>query len=150
VYTSPLERAVETAEPIARRHELEARIVEELGEVRFGEWEGLHFEELAGRADWRAFHEFRTGTRPPGGELMMETQLRMVRQFELLGDRHPDETIAIVSHGDPLRLLVAWCLGLSTDLLLRFELSPGSVSIAQKWAHGCRMLCINRMEELPL
>src|SRR5262249_46036793 len=72
VYTSPLERAVETAEPIARLHRLDVQKAEELGEMRIGEWEGLPFAELDAREDWRAFNTFRTGVRPPGGELMIE------------------------------------------------------------------------------
>ena len=50
VYSSPLERALETAEPIASRHSLEPERVDDLGEVRFGAWEGATFDELDRRS----------------------------------------------------------------------------------------------------
>src|SRR5688572_27882304 len=82
VYTSPLERAVETAEPIASSHGLTPHVVDDFGEMRFGEWEGLTFEELDRREDWRQFNTVRSRMRAPGGEMMIETQTRMVRQIE--------------------------------------------------------------------
>src|SRR5215212_9070508 len=68
IYTSPLERAVETAEPIAAPRKLPLRRSNELGELRVGAWEGLAIQELDQREDWRKFNSFRSGVRPPGGE----------------------------------------------------------------------------------
>src|SRR4051794_1762477 len=72
IYTSPLERAIETAEPTAKRHQLKSVCRTELGEIRVGDWEGMAIQELEGREDWRRFNTFRSTTRPPGGELMAE------------------------------------------------------------------------------
>jgi len=149
VYTSPLERALETAELIARRHALSPRPVEDLGELLFGEWEGKSIAELDKREDWQRFNTCRGSVRPPGGELMMESQLRMVRQLECLTARHPQEQIALVSHGDPLRSLIAHCLGIPLDLMLRFEISPGSLSIVQSEPWGARVLSLNQTGEIP-
>ncbi len=84
IYTSPLERAVETAEAIGRVHGLRPQTVEDLGEVRIGEWEGLTMEELDRREDWKRYNVYRAGTLPPGGELMIETQSRMIRELQQL------------------------------------------------------------------
>ena len=149
VYTSPLERALETAEPIARRHGLSPRPVEDLGELLFGEWEGKSFAELDGREDWRRFNTCRGLVRPPGGELMMESQVRMVGQLECLGERHPDEQIALVSHGDPLRSLIAHCMGIPLDFMLRFDIDPGSLSVVRSEPWGTRVLSLNQTGELP-
>jgi broad specificity phosphatase PhoE len=149
VYTSPLERAIETAEPIARSHSLEPQQVEALGEVRLGEWEGLNFSELDKRETWRRYNTFRSGVRIPGGELMLETQARMIQQIECLTARHPGETVAIVSHGDPLRAAIAYFLGIALDLVLRLEVSPASLSVLQVHEWGARVLCINDTEEVP-
>ena len=131
VYTSPLERAVETAEAIARQHALASRKLEELGEFHMGEWQGWNMTDLESREDWRRFNSFRSGTRAPGGELIVETQTRMVRQLECLARQHPAETVAVVSHGDPLRAALAYFLGIPLDFLGRFEINPGSLSILQ-------------------
>jgi len=150
VYTSPLERAIETAEPIARRQGLEFQQVPEIGEIHIGEWQGLTMQELDKREDWRRFNTFRSGTRAPGGELMLETQTRMVRQLDRLCAKHPDEIVALVSHGDPLRSALAYFLGIPLDLVLRFEVSPASLSIVQIHDWGARVLCLNDTGEVPL
>jgi len=146
IYTSPLERTMETAEPIARRHGLEPQQVEALGEIRLGEWEGRPFTELDRREDWRKFNAFRSGTRAPGGELMIETQTRMVQQITLLRERHPEETIAVVSHADPLRALIAYFFGMPLDLISRLEIGPASLSVLQVHGWGARVLGLNEME----
>src|ERR1700676_290297 len=74
VYTSPLTRAVETAQPIALRHGLKPQVREELGEFRFGAWEGLAFDALEQDPIWQRFNTYRSMVRAPGGELMLETQ----------------------------------------------------------------------------
>src|SRR3981081_1971738 len=98
VYTSPLERTVETAEAIATPHELVPRIRETLGEFRFGEWEGMSLEALNSDPEWHRFNASRSAVRAPGGELMIETQTRMVSEIEDLRREHDGQTIAIVSH----------------------------------------------------
>jgi len=149
IYTSPLERASETAAAIAAPHSLQPQCDEELGEIRFGVWEGLAIAELEQRKDFHAYNLFRTGARPPGGgELMIEVQSRMVRAVTRLAERHPSETVALVSHGDPLRSLLAWCLGMPLDLLLRFEVGTASVSVVELAEWGPRVMSINRTEAL--
>jgi probable phosphoglycerate mutase len=143
IYSSPLERAVETATAIGKPHHLDPRLDEELGEFHAGEWEGLAIDDLDRREEWRRFNHFRGGTRAPGGELMIETQARMIRRVQALTERHPGETVAIVSHGDPLRAVVAHYLGIPLDLMLRFEISPASVSIVEVGEWGPRVLSVN-------
>jgi broad specificity phosphatase PhoE len=150
VYTSPLERAVETASAVAAPHGVTVEKVDELGEVHLGEWEGLTIAELDRREEWRRFNTYRSGTRIPAGELMIETQTRMVRQLDRLAAQHPDATLAVVSHGDPLRSVIAYYLGIPLDLLLRFEVSPASVSILEAAQWGPRILCLNHTGEGPL
>jgi probable phosphoglycerate mutase len=149
VYTSPLERAVETAGAIAERHGLEIQQVVELGEFHAGEWEGLTLAELDQRDDWHRFNQFRSGTRAPGGELMIETQARMIRQLTCIAARHREELVAIVSHGDPLRAVVAYYLGIPLDFMLRFEIDPASVSVVQVAEWGARVLCVNHKDAVP-
>lgn len=143
IYSGPLERALETAEPIARRLRLEVRVEEAFDELEYGEWTGRTFEELAGSPRWRAFNSFRGGTRIPGGELMLEAQARMVSGLEKLRERHAGECVAVVSHGDPVRAAVAHYAGISLDLSLRVEISPASVSTIEIRDEGARVISVN-------
>ncbi len=150
IYTSPLERAVETAGYIAKPHRLTPQRVEAFGEVHAGDFEGHLIADLDQRDDWRRFNTFRSGTRAPAGELMSEVQNRMVTEMLRLQGRHAGETVAVVSHGDPLRAAVAYFMGIPLDLTLRFEISPASLSVLELSEWGSRMLCVNDTGEVPL
>src|SRR4051812_16604346 len=65
IYTSPLERAVETAEVIATRMNLPLCQSKDLGELRFGNWEGRMIRDLDEEEEWRRFNTFRSGVRAP-------------------------------------------------------------------------------------
>jgi ribonuclease H / adenosylcobalamin/alpha-ribazole phosphatase len=135
---------------VAAPHKLVPKVRPSLGEFRFGNWEGMSFEELDTDPDWRRFNTNRGSVRPPGGELMIETQARMVKEIDDLGRQHKGEMVAVVSHGDPLRCLIASYLGAPLDLLLRFEISPASVSVVESREGQPRILCINQTGDIPL
>lgn len=149
IYASPLDRTLETAAPIARRLGLEVQVREEFGEIRYGDWTGLSVDELRQRKEWKQFLRFRSGTRVPGGELMVELQVRMVAGMERLRVAHPDQTVAIVSHGDPIRTALAHYLGMAIDLYPRLAVDPASVSIVAIGDEGARILRLNDTGELP-
>ena len=118
IYSSPLERAIETAQPLARRLGLEIVPNPAFGEVRFGDWQGREYAEIELDPVWRKFNEFRSGTRAPGGELMLETQSRMVSGMLEIGARHRGETVAIFSHADAIKSAICWLLGIPLDFHL--------------------------------
>ncbi len=149
VYSSPLERARETAEPLARRLGIEVRISEALGEIRIGEWTGRTFEELQQDARWRHFNAFRSGARIPGGETMLEVQHRMAAAVEEMRREHPDGTLALVSHADPIRAILCLYLGVPLDLIYRLEVETASVSVIKLGDDWAQVTRINAAEELP-
>ena len=142
LYSSPLERARETARPIAERLGLEVRLAPELLELDFGEWTGLTFEEVRASAAWQQFNSFRSCTRIPGGELMLEVQARAVAALERLRERHAGWVVA-VSHGDVIRAAIAHYVGIPLDLVQRLEVGPASVSALSFDAGGVRILRLN-------
>ena len=128
LYSSPLERARETAEPIAKALGTPVEIDDDLDEFDFGAWSGLSFDALGEDPDWDHWNRERDHARPPEGETMMEGQMRIARCLERLRRRHPEQTVAAVSHGDIIKAALAWGLGLPLAFYARFEISPASVS----------------------
>jgi len=129
---------------------MEPQIIEDLGEMKFGDWEGFSFDELAQSAAWERFNQHRGLASPPGGESMLECQARVVTRLELLRERHPNQMIAVFSHADPLRAAIVNFLGAPLDSMLRFELHPASISVVQVDEHSARVMCINTAGELPI
>jgi probable phosphoglycerate mutase len=148
VYASPLERARETAQPIADSHRLAVRVLEGLNECEFGSLTGMTFEELAALSAWKHWNDFRSSARVPGGELLVEVVARMVNSLETMRQEQPAGSVVAVSHGDPLRALLMHYLGMPLDLIHRIELEPASVSVLDLDAHGATIRCLNHLESL--
>ncbi|MEN3339773.1 MAG: hypothetical protein V7647_3449 [Acidobacteriota bacterium] len=128
VYSSPLERAVLTAEPIAAAHGVEVTALDSLIELDFGEWTGCTFDALDRLPAWRRFNAHRSTAAVPGGETALDVQRRVVRMLDHLRTTHPHETVALVSHQDVIRTAILHCAGVSLDLFDRFEVSSASIS----------------------
>jgi probable phosphomutase (TIGR03848 family) len=143
VYCSPLERTIETAEPIAFELKLQPIISEEFLEIDFGQWTNCAYDDVKLQKDFQLFNAFRSSTRIPGGELMSEAQLRIVQGIEKLFPVHQDETIVIVSHADVIRAAVAYYAGIHLDLFQRLHISPASVSIFELYQETARIVLLN-------
>jgi probable phosphomutase (TIGR03848 family) len=148
IYSSPLERALETAEPLARERGLAIQPCEAANELDLGEWTGKSFKELEARAEWHRFNTVRSLTRIPGGELMLDVQARIVSELDCLRHRHPSHNVAVVSHGDVIKGAVAHYAGIPLDLFHRIEISPASVSVIEVDDHGPRILRVNHTGDL--
>jgi probable phosphoglycerate mutase len=143
IYSSPMERARQTAAPLAEALGLDVRIAEELNEIDIGDWTNLTMEEIGREPGWRDWNAFRSCTLPPGGELMLEAQRRVVRLLWDLRRRHDGQTVALFSHGDIIRGAMAHFLGVHLDLFLRIEIDPASVSAVEVGDWGPRVLRMN-------
>ena len=143
IYSSPLERAAETAEPLARKLGLKTIISQGLGEIPFGEWTDQPVPELDKIEHWRRWNSFRSGTQLPTGETMIDAQTRIVREMLRLRPVHPSEAIALVTHGDPIKAAVAYWIGSPLDLFLRIEIKPASVTIITLDEHQPKIVCVN-------
>jgi probable phosphomutase (TIGR03848 family) len=128
VYSSPLERCIETAEAITKGRGLEVEVLPDLEEVEYGEWTGRSFKAVRRTELWRRLHDIPSSVRFPGGQTLGEVRERGVRAVELIASRNPRKTIAAVSHGDVIRLILAHYAGIHIDLFHRLQVDPGSVS----------------------
>ena len=145
VYSSPLERARATAEPIARAHALDVIELDALNEVDFGEWTGLTFDELSRLPAWARFNTARADADVPGGERAVDVQRRIIAALDDLQQRHEGAIIAAVSHGDVIRAALLHAAGTSLDLWHRFEVSPASISAIAYAAGYPRLLGVNEV-----
>jgi probable phosphomutase (TIGR03848 family) len=143
IFSSPLERAVETAEPLAKRLGLDIQIMPGVGEIQFGEWTGRTIKELADTPTWGNIQRFPSGTRIPGGETLREMQNRVIDALEALRADYPKEIVAVFAHADVVKAMVAHYLGVHLDLFQRIVISPASVSIIAVGDGGPHVLCVN-------
>jgi broad specificity phosphatase PhoE len=128
VLTSPRLRTRLTAEAVARGAGAPLRVEPALDEIDFGAWTGAAFADLDGDPAWDRWNRARATACPPGGEPMSEAAGRVSRLARALAQERPGEAVALVSHADVIRGLVATALGMPLDNLLRLEVAPASVT----------------------
>jgi broad specificity phosphatase PhoE len=141
VYTSPVERARESAEILCERLGLPEPVNDEaLTEVDAGDWAGKTRDELADHPIWISAHQDPTGVRLPNGERLDEAAARSVVCAEELVRRHCDETFAVVTHGDIIRSVVARYLGLPLSEALRIIFDTASASLIEFQSDTARVI----------
>jgi probable phosphoglycerate mutase len=148
VYASPLERARETAAPIARAFDQKVIIDKGLLECDFGEWTGEELKTLMKLPAWGGVQRYPSGFRFPGGESFPEMQGRMMGTMARLREKHPGETVVAVSHADPIKAIVADAVGTPLDLFQRIVISPCSVTAIAFSDLGPTVLAVNSTGEL--
>lgn len=129
IYSSPLERCVETAAAIATGRSVGVETVPDLNEVDYGRWTGRTFSSLRRTATWKRVHEIPSAARFPGGESLPEVLGRVVRACRWVAERHATGTIGVISHGDVIKLALAHFAGMHIDVFQRLQIDPASVSV---------------------
>lgn len=128
LYASPLERARETAAPIAKTLGLRSVVERGLVECDFGTWTGKRLSTLSRRRGWRTVQHAPSTFRFPEGESFVEMQVRVWATLERLAARHRNRSIVVVSHADTIKAAVTFALGVPLDLFQRTVISPCSIS----------------------
>lgn len=150
IYSSPLDRTIETALPLAHDRGLTIISEDAFLEVDDGEWTGKRFDVLDNDPSWKQFHTFRNGCIIPGGELMVEVQSRMVGKLMELQEKHPGQVVAVFSHNDPIKSALAFFLGISLDLFLRIKIDTGSISVIVVSPNSAFVKGVNITNDLQL
>ena len=131
VYASPLERCQETAAVLADARGLKVETLQDVGEVRYGDWTGRELKELARQPLWKVVQATPSAARFPDGESIFEMQARAVLAVERLREAHPRRTVAVCSHADVIKALTCHYLGMHLDLFQRLHVDPASCSIVR-------------------
>ena len=146
IHASPVQRAQETALALAAPHcGLVVETVPALDEVDFGTWQGRAFAELAEDPLWERWNSARASAVTPGGETMAEAQERAWTHVVRTALARPGGIVAMISHCDVIRSVVARVLGLSLDRVLAFEIDPASISRIEVGEWGARLLSLNEL-----
>jgi probable phosphoglycerate mutase len=127
IYSSPLTRTIETATPIAAAHRLPVCVVEDLTEIDYGRWTGRALDSLHQEPEWQAYNAHRGWSGIPGGERAAHYLARMLDALQTIRRRHRGETVVAVSHGDPIRAVLAAARSMPLDHLTTLEVEPGTV-----------------------
>jgi len=130
VYSSPLKRAVKTAEAVAGRHKLDVNIVDNLNDIDCGEWQGLTLREVKERyaelyQDWLDTPE---QVKLPGGESLEEVRSRAVPFVQDAVMRCGEGKIVLVSHRVVNKVLICALLGLDNSFFWSFKLDTGGIT----------------------
>lgn len=150
VYSSPLERALETAGPIAKDAGLKVVKRPELTEIDYGAWQGKTLKQLRRRKLWPAVQNTPSLARFPEGESFAEAQVRICEELIAISKLHkPRAVVAAVSHADIIKLAAAYFLGLPLDQFQRLIIFPASITTLHISEHGARLINLNLTEWKP-
>jgi probable phosphoglycerate mutase len=137
VYSSPMERTMETAKPLAKALGLKIRRAEGLIETDIGDWTGIEIKKARKMAEWKIVQSAPSRFHFPNGESFAEAQTRLVKTVEKIISSHSDRAlIACFSHADPIRLVLAYYLGMPLDHFQRLPCSTGSVTVLRLTSQG--------------
>jgi alpha-ribazole phosphatase/probable phosphoglycerate mutase len=141
VYSSPLSRALKSAEIIAEAHNLKPLVIDNLRERNFGIWEGMTFMEVKEKHP-DEFEEWANNPlkySPIEGESTIEVRDRVINVLNSILDNHgksadpADENIVIVAHGGVNRVILCHLLGMSLEYIFRIEQDNAAVNIIEFW-----------------
>ena len=150
VYTSPLRRAYTTAAILAEPHKLELKFSDHLTEIRLGDWQGLHMDEIKRRWPelWQQSRIDPSELTMPNGESFGQVTERAVRAFEMIVEANQGKLVAIVTHDVIIRVLAAYILGVSNSIYRRFEINNTSLSVIGVANNNSRLITLNDTSHL--
>lgn len=144
VYASPLERAMETAQPIAAQADLEIQPDARLLDTDIGDWQGKPWKTMTDSPFWKIIQSAPERFHFPGGESFLETQVRVVAALdEIIAAHKPEDWIAVVFHADPIKLAVAHYIGLPLNHFQKLVCDTGSVTLLEVREDAARLLGLN-------
>jgi alpha-ribazole phosphatase len=152
IYSSDLQRSVQTADFIAKEHKLPINQDERLREISFGDWEGMSYNEIQAQfpdllEQWindPAHHS------PPNGETLTQLASRVKSAIDEIKSKHTKEnqTVLLVTHGGVIRTLLCMVLGVELNSHLQFDCATGSLSIISFYDEYANLRLLNDISHL--
>lgn len=140
-YTSPIQRCVETA---ALAGFPDAELLDGVSECDYGEWTGVKLDELSSREVWADVQARPSVVAFPGGESMVSMFRRTTGAIAELTSRHgKGDVVAVFSHGDPIKAILAHAFGMSLDDFQRLHVQPAGMSVIDYSGDRPLVLCVN-------
>lgn len=149
LYASPLERARDTANAVAMCQHLDVNIVPALGDTRVGDWEGKLIKEVDQTETWKQIQSKPVGVKIGGGESIDEVQARMIAAIDQIVAKHPQQIVAVFSHADPIKSVVAHYLKMDLNEFQRIIIDPASVTVFFLDERGATLFRLNDGDKLP-
>jgi len=149
IYTSPLRRAYTTAAILAEPHKLGLQVLDDLIEIRLGDWQGLHMDEIKRRWSelWRQSRIDPSEITMPNGESFRQVTDRAVRALKMVVGANRGNHAAIVTHEVIIRVLIAHVLGVSNSIYRRLAVDNGSLSLIRV-GKNAQLVKLNDMSHL--
>lgn len=145
IYSSPLERAMETAAPIAAARGLEVQVEAGLLETNVGKWQGRSLASLRLQKHWKVVQNAPSRAQFPEGETFYECQARIVTALDSISRKYkPQDVVACVFHADPIKLAVAHYIGLPLDHFQRLSCDTGSLTALYVGEAGANLIKLNQ------
>jgi broad specificity phosphatase PhoE len=151
IYSSPLERAIETAEPLANLTKINISINRDLADTDVGKWAGRTWKRLRHLKAWKSIQETPSQFCFPGGESFIDIQSRIVVALDSIAAAYKqDDNVAVFFHADPIKLALAHYLGMQLDNFQRLTAHTGSVAIIRNETPLARVLAVNLIPPFSL
>jgi broad specificity phosphatase PhoE len=148
IFSSPLVRALQTAEFLAGRLQKPIKEIPDWREVGYGDWEGKMFNEMRGHPVAHQVFNDPIKATFPNGESLLEVQQRGVRVIEWLRQTYPQDIVAVFSHGDVIRTALAHYLGMPFNEYRRLNLDNGAISVLEIFDEWVRVKALNFMPQV--
>ncbi len=131
IYSSPLQRAYTTACIVAQPLNLEPKILDDLIEIKLGDLEGLHVDEVTQKWPdlWQMLNANPADTAIPNGESLNQVYERAIRALQVVVEENRDRQAIIVTHGAVVGAMVAHVLGVSAGIYQKLRIDTASLTV---------------------
>lgn len=136
IYSSPMERAQETASYLSKLLNLPVLDAPGINETDIGDWTGRSVKQCARTKLWKVVQNKPSEMRFPGGESFAEIQVRAAAELRAIAERHPEDLVACFSHADIIRLAAAHFLDMPLDAFQRLGIDTCSVTVVHIGKEG--------------
>jgi broad specificity phosphatase PhoE len=150
IYSSPLQRCVETAKIIAQPQKLEVKSLDQLIDIDYGNWQGETIEHVqsVNPSLYKKWLRHPQLTVFADGETLADVQARVVRALDQICNTHSNGTVIAVGHDSTIKLLLALLLNMPLSSYWQMQQDPCAVNVVRFFDDECKVECINTTAHL--